>query len=139
MATFNCRVVSAKESLFTGAVKMLIAAGHEGEIGVLAGHTPLITSLKPGVLRLVMADDTEEVLYVKGGVLEVQPHAVMVLADEAERASNLDEATIAEARRAAEQLLVNQNENFQTGAALATLAETVAQLEAIRKYKNRAG
>ncbi|MDO4249891.1 MAG: F0F1 ATP synthase subunit epsilon [Moraxella sp.] len=138
MATFKCRVVSAKESLFVGDVKMLIAAGHEGEIGILAGHTPLITLLKPGVLRVQMADDSEEVLYVKGGVLEVQPHSVTVLADTAERAANLDEVAIAEARRQAQQMLVNQSENLQTTAALAALAESVAQLQAIQKYKNRA-
>lgn len=135
MATFKCRIVSAKESLFTGEIKMLIAAGREGEIGILAGHTPLITMLKPGVMRLQMADDSEEVLYVKGGVLEVQPNTVTVLADTAERASNLDEVAIAEARRQAEQMLSNQSENLQTSAAL---AESVAQLQAIQKHKNRA-
>lgn len=138
MATFQCRVVSAKESLFAGDVKMVIAAGNEGELGILAGHTPLITLLKPGVLRVIMADDSEEVIYVSGGVLEVQPNAVMVLADSAERAANLDEAKIAEARKAAEQLLVNQSESLQTTAALAALAESVAQLQTIQKYKNRA-
>lgn len=138
MATIGCRIVSAKESLFVGDVKMLIAAGYNGELGILAGHTPLITLLKPGVLRAVMADDSEEVIYVSGGVLEVQPNAVMVLADSAERAANLDESKIAEARRAAEQMLANQNESLQTSAALAALAETVAQLQTIQKYKNRA-
>lgn len=138
MATFQCRVVSAKESLFVGSVKMLIAAGHEGELGILAGHTPLITLLKPGVLRAIMADDSEEVIYVSGGVLEVQPHSVTVLADTAERAANLDEAKIAEARRAAEQMLANQSESLQTSAALAALAESLAQLQTIQKYKNRA-
>lgn len=138
MATFKCRVVSAKESLFSGDVKMLVAAGHEGEIGILAGHTPLITLLKPGVLRAQMADDSEEVIYVSGGVLEVQPNSVTVLADTAERAANLDEAKIAEARRLAEQMLSNQSEQLQTSAALAALAESVAQLQAIQKYKNRA-
>lgn len=138
MATFQCRVVSAKESLFVGDIKMLIAAGHEGEIGVLAGHTPLITLLKPGVLRFIKSDDKEEVIYVSGGVLEVQPNAVMVLADSAEYAGNLNEAQIAEARRAAEQMLTNQSENLQTSAALAALAESFAQLQAIQKYKNRA-
>lgn len=138
MATFQCRVVSAKESLFAGDVKMVIAAGNEGELGILAGHTPLITLLKPGVLRVIMADDSEEVIYVSGGVLEVQPNTVMVLADSAERAANLDEAKIAEARKAAEQLLANQSESLQTTAALAALAESVAQLQTIQKYKNRA-
>ncbi len=138
MSTFNCRVVSAKEELFVGDVKMLIAAGYNGEIGVLAGHTPLITLLKPGVLRIQMSEGNEEVLYVGGGVLEVQPHSVTVLADSAERAANLDEAQIAEARRAAEQLLANQSETLQTNAALIALAESAAQLQAIQKYKNRA-
>lgn len=138
MATFSCRVVSAKERLFDGEVKMLVAAGHNGEIGVLAGHTPFITLLKPGVLRAIMVDGSEEVVYVSGGVLEVQPQGVTVLADAAERAANLDEAKVAEARRAAEQLLANQSENLQTSAALAALAESFAQLQAIQKYKNRA-
>lgn len=139
MATFNCRVVSAKESLFVGEIKMLVAAGYEGEVGILAGHTPLITLLKPGVLRLEMADGNHEVIYVGGGVLEVQPHSVTVLADTAERAADLDEAKIAKARADAQQLLANQSESLQTSAALAALAESVAQLQAIQKYKNRAG
>lgn len=138
MATIGCRIVSAKESLFVGDVKMLIATGYEGELGILPNHTPLITLLKPGVLRAIMADDKEEVIYVSGGVLEVQPHAVMVLADSAERAANLDESKIAQARKVAEQMLANQSESLQTSAALAALAETVAQLQTIQKYKNRA-
>lgn len=138
MATFQCRVVSAKESLFSGEVKMLTASGLEGELGVLAGHTPLITLLKPGVLKLVLADGGEEVIYVSGGVLEVQPKGAMVLADSAERAANLDESKIAEARRQAEQMLANQSDTLQTSAALAALAESVAQLQTIQKYKNRA-
>lgn len=138
MATFNCRVVSAKESLFVGSIKMLVATGQEGQIGILAGHTPLITLLKPGVLRIIMADESEEVIYVSGGVLEVQPNTVTVLADTAERAANLDEVKIAEARRAAEQMLANQSETLQTSAALAALAESIAQLQTIQKYKNRA-
>lgn len=139
MATFKCRVVSAKEELYVGDISVLVATGQDGELGILAGHTPLITLLKPGPMHLKSADGTDEVIYVKGGVLEVQPSLVTVLADSAERASNLDEATIAEARRHAEQLLANQSSELQTGAALAALAESVAQLQTIRKYKNRAG
>lgn len=138
MATFNCRVVSAKESLFVGEIKTLIAPGSEGDLGIMARHTPLITSLKPGVLHLIFEDNREEVIYVGGGVLEVQPHSVMVLADAAERAANLDEAKIAEARRQAEQMLAQQSDQINTTAALASLAESVAQLQAIRKHKNRA-
>ncbi|OOR85505.1 F0F1 ATP synthase subunit epsilon [Moraxella canis] len=139
MATFKCRVVSAREELYVGDISMLIANGHSGEIGILAGHTPFITLLKPGPMRMKSADgSSEEVVYVSGGVLEVQPHLVTVLADSAERAHDLDEAKIAEARRAAEQMLVNQTDTLQTNAALAALAESVAQLQTIQKYKNRA-
>lgn len=138
MANFKCRVVSAREELYAGDISVLVAAGHDGEIGILAGHTPLITLLKPGALRLKTAEGAEEIIYVSGGVLEVQPHLVTVLADSAERAHDLDEAKIAEARRNAEQLLANQNSTVQTNAALAALAESVAQLQTIQKYKNRA-
>ena len=116
---------------------MLIATGSEGEIGVLPGHTPLITLLKPGSMRVQTPDGQEEVIYVSGGVLEVQPKMVTVLADTAMRAHNLDESKIIEARREAEQLLVNQTDTVQTNAALASLAESVAQLQTIRKYQNR--
>lgn len=138
MATFKCRVVSAREELYAGDISVLVAAGYDGEIGILAGHTPLITLLKPGALHLKNADGVDEIIYVSGGVLEVQPNIVTVLADSAERAHDLDEAKIAEARRAAEQLLTNQNNTVQTNAALAALAESVAQLQTIQKYKNRA-
>jgi F-type H+-transporting ATPase subunit epsilon len=117
---------------------MLIATGSEGEIGVLPGHTPLITLLKPGPMRVQTANGEEQVIYVSGGVLEVQPKLVTVLADTAMRADNLDESKIVEARRKAEQMLANQSDHLQTSAALASLAETVAQLETIRKFKNRA-
>ena len=138
MATFQCRVVSARESLFEGDISMLIATGTEGELGIMAGHTPLITLLKPGPTQVKTATGEDEIIYVSGGVLEVQPKVVTVLADTALRATNLDEAKIAEARREAEQQLANQNDSIQTNAALASLAESVAQLQTIRKYKNRA-
>lgn len=138
MATFQCRVVSAREELYSGEISMLIATGSEGEVGVLSGHTPLITLLKPGPMRMQKADGSEEVIYVSGGVLEVQPKMVTVLADTAMRAHNLDESKIIEARKKAEQMLVNQSDTVQTNAALASLAESVAQLQTLRKFKNRA-
>ncbi len=138
MATFQCRVVSAREELYSGEISMLIATGTEGEVGVLAGHTPLITLLKPGAMRVQTPDGEEEVIYVSGGVLEIQPKLVTVLADTAVRASNLDESKIIQARKKAEQMLVNQSDTVHTNAALASLAESVAQLQTIRKYKNRA-
>ena len=138
MATLKCRVVSAREELYSGDITMLIATGIEGEIGVLPGHTPLITLLKPGAMRVQTANGEEEVIYVSGGVLEIQPKTVTVLADTAMRAHNLDESKIVEARKKAEQMLVNQSDTLQTNAALASLAESVAQLQTIRKFKNRA-
>ena len=138
MATLQCRVVSAREQIYDGEISMLIASGSEGEIGVLAGHTPMITLLKPGSMRLQTADGNEEVIYVSGGVLEIQPKLVTVLADTAARAHDLDEAKIVEARKKAEQMLANQADSVQTNAALASLAESVAQLQTIRKYRNRA-
>ena len=138
MATFQCRVVSAREELYSGEISMLIATGTEGEVGVLAGLTPLITLLKPGAMRVQTPDGEEEVIYVSGGVLEIQPKMVTVLADTAVRASNLDESKIIQARKKAEQMLVNQSDTVHTNAALASLAESVAQLQTIRKYKNRA-
>ena len=138
MATFQCRVVSAREELYSGEISMLIATGSEGEVGVLSGHTPLITLLKPGPMRMQKADGSEEVIYVSGGVLEVQPKMVTVLADTAMRAHNLDESKIIEARKKAEQMLVNQSDTVQTNAALASLAESVAQLQTLRKFKTRA-
>ncbi|WP_230658325.1 F0F1 ATP synthase subunit epsilon [Psychrobacter sp. I-STPA10] len=138
MATLQCRVVSAREQIYDGEITMLIATGSEGEIGVLAGHTPMITLLKPGSMRLQTPDGNEEVIYVSGGVLEIQPKLVTVLADTAARAHDLDEAKIVEARQKAEQMLANQSDSVQTNAALASLAESVAQLQTIRKYRNRA-
>lgn len=138
MATLQCRIVSAREELYLGEISMLIATGVEGEIGVLPGHTPLITLLKPGPMRIKTPDGSEEVIYVSGGVLEVQPKMVIVLADTAVRANNLDESNIIAARKKAEQMLVNQADTLQTSLALASLTESTAQLHTIYKYQNRA-
>lgn len=138
MATMQCDVVSVKESIFSGAISMLIAKGATGELGIMPGHTPLVTLLNPGAVRVLLEDGTEELVYVSGGVLEVQPHIVTILADSATRAENLDEAQIIEARRQAEQLLVNRKNDLDGATALAALAETAGQLETIRKMKNRA-
>ena len=138
MSTMQCDVVSVKESLYSGAVTMLIAKGAGGELGIMPGHAPLVTLLKPGAIRVLLENGTEELIYVSGGVLEVQPHVVTILADTAVRADSLDEAAILEARKHAETLLANQKSDLDTAAALAALAETAAQLDTIRKIKNRA-
>lgn len=138
MATLQCNIVSVKETIYTGEINMLVAAGVEGEVGILPGHVPYITLLKPGTLHLKTTDGGEDMVYISGGVLEVQPTIVTVLADTAARAADLDEAKILESRRAAEQLLANQKTEIDTSAALAALAESVAQLQTLQKFRNRA-
>jgi F-type H+-transporting ATPase subunit epsilon len=138
MATLQCDVVSVKESIFSGSIQMLIAKGVGGELGILPGHAPLVTLLQPGPVRVQLANGTEELIYVSGGVLEVQPHVVTLLADTAIRAHDLNEAQILETRKQAEALLANQKSELNTGAALAALAETAAQLQTLQKLKNRA-
>ena len=138
MATSQCNVVSAKETIYSGEISMLIATGVEGEVGILPGHIPFITLLKPGAMQIKTSNGNDEMVYVSGGVLEVQPHLVTVLADTAVRANDLDEAKILEARRHAEQTLQNQKADIDTSAALAALAESLAQLQTLQKFKNRA-
>lgn len=138
MATMQCDIVSVKESIYSGAVTMLIAKGAGGELGIMPNHMPLVTLLQPGPIRVILDNGQEEIVYVSGGVLEVQPHVVTVLADTATRAENLDEAAILEARKNAEQLLANQKSDLDAAAALASLSEIAGQLETIRKVKNRA-
>jgi F-type H+-transporting ATPase subunit epsilon len=138
VATLQCNVVSAKETIYSGEISMLIATGVEGEVGILPGHIPFITLLKPGTMQIKTSNGNDEMVYVSGGVLEVQPHLVTVLADTAVRAHDLDEAKILEARRHAEQSLQNQKADIDTSAALAALAESLAQLQTLQKFKNRA-
>ena len=138
MATLQCNVVSAKETIYSGEISMLIATGVEGEVGILPGHIPFITLLKPGAMQIKTSNGNDEMVYVSGGVLEVQPHLVTVLADTAVRANDLDEAKILEARRHAEQTLQNQKADIDTSAALAALAESLAQQQTLQKFKNRA-
>jgi F-type H+-transporting ATPase subunit epsilon len=138
VATLQCNVVSAKETIYSGEISMLIATGVEGEVGILPGHIPFITLLKPGAMQIKTSNGNDEMVYVSGGVLEVQPHLVTVLADTAVRANDLDEAKILEARRHAEQTLQNQKADIDTSAALAALAESLAQLQTLQKFKNRA-
>src|SRR5690606_39016115 len=138
MATMQCDVVSVQESLYSGTITMLIAKGAGGELGIMPGHAPLVTLLQPGAIRVSFEHGTDAFIYVSGVVVGVQPHVVTVRADTAVRAENLHEAAIVEARKHAEALLANQKSDLDSAAAWAALAETAAQLETIRKIKNRA-
>lgn len=137
--TIHCDIVSAEEEIFSGLVEMLVATGEMGELGVTYGHAPLLTSLVPGPVRIVTQDGHEQIFYVSGGFLEVQPGVVSILADTAIRADDVDEAAAEEARKDAETALANQTGDFDYGRASAQLAEAAAQLATLRKMKNRAG
>jgi len=137
--TIHCDIVSAEAGIFSGLVESLVATGEMGELGVNYGHAPLLTALVPGPVRITLQNGEEQVFYVSGGFLEVQPGVVSILADTAIRAADVDEAAAEEARREAEQALANQTGDFDYGRASAQLAEAAAQLAALRKFKNRAG
>jgi F-type H+-transporting ATPase subunit epsilon len=137
--TIHCDIVSAEKEIFSGLVESLVATGEYGELGVNYGHAPLLTSLIPGPVRILLQNGEEQIYYVSGGFLEVQPGVVSILADTAIRAADVDEAAAEEARREAEQALANQTGDFDYGRASAQLAEAAAQLAALRKLKNRAG
>jgi F-type H+-transporting ATPase subunit epsilon len=137
--TIHCDIVSAEEEIFSGLVEMLVATGSLGELGVSYGHAPLLTGLIPGPVRVIKQNGDEEIFYVSGGFLEVQPGTVTILADTAIRAGDVDEAAAEEARRAAELALANQTGDFDYGRASSQLAEAAAQLLTIQKIRRRAG
>ena len=133
--TFQVDIVSAEQQIFSGAAEMVIAPGEAGELGILPEHAPLLTRIKPGTLRIKQAGGEEEVIYVSGGMMEVQPDRVTVLADTSVRAHDLDEAKAMEAERLAKEALANRAGVMEIAKAQAELAEAVAQLGAIRKLR----
>lgn len=137
--TVHCDIVSAEEEIFSGLVEMVIAAGTEGDVGIAYGHAPLLTGLKPGPVRVIKQDGNEEVFFVSGGYLEVQPYAVTLLADTALRADDMDEASALEAKREAEQALANQSSDFDYSRASAQLAEAAARLRTIQAMRKKSG
>ena len=135
--TIRCDIVSAEEEIFRGNAQMVIATGEMGELGIAPRHAPLITRLKPGQVRVQLENGEEQFFYVSGGILEVQPNVVTVLADTAIRAKDLDEKAALEAKKAAEEAMAHKASKEEVAAAEASLATAVAQLEAIRKLRHR--
>ncbi|KMT65995.1 F0F1 ATP synthase subunit epsilon [Catenovulum maritimum] len=129
--TTHLNVVSAEESIFSGLVESIQITGIEGELGIMPGHTPLITPIKPGMVRLVKEFGEEELIYLSGGILEVQPTNVIVLADTAVRGEDLDEQAALEAKRQAEEHINNPSADFEYAQAAIELAKAVAQLRVI--------
>jgi F-type H+-transporting ATPase subunit epsilon len=138
MATIHVDVVSAQTSIFSGEATFVALPGENGELGILPRHTPLITRIKPGAVRIQRADNgEEEFIFVAGGILEVQPGTVTVLADTAIRGHDLDEAKATEARALAEQALANAKSDIDLAAAQSEFATMAAQLAAIQKLRKK--
>ncbi|MEN7529747.1 MULTISPECIES: F0F1 ATP synthase subunit epsilon [unclassified Cupriavidus] len=137
MATILVDVVSAESSIFSGQAKFVALPGESGELGILPGHTPLITRIQPGAVRIEKEDGSEEFVFVAGGILEVQPQHVTVLADTAIRGGDLDEAKAQEAKRAAEELMQNQSSDLDLARAQSELAVAAAQLAAIARLRRK--
>ena len=138
--TIHVDVVSAEKSLFSGMAEIVVVPGEMGELGIYTSHSPLLTRIKPGSVRLKIPNQSEEeLIYVSGGMLEVQPNVVTILADTAIRGADLDEARSLEAKRAAEEAMKNRASDMDYAQAQAELAEAVAQLHAIQKLRKQAG
>jgi F-type H+-transporting ATPase subunit epsilon len=139
MPTIHIDIVSAEREIFSGDVEMVFAPAIMGEIGIAPGHTPLVTQLAPGEVRVKHEDGNEEGFYVSGGMLEVQPKIVTVLSDTAVRAEDLDEAAVLKAKEEAERLLHDRDAEIDYATALAQTAEVAAQLQAIQRLRKRSG
>ena len=137
MSTIHVDVVSAEESIFSGEAKFVALPGEAGELGIYPRHTPLITRIRPGSVRIQTADGGEEFVFVAGGILEVQPDCVTVLSDTAVRGKDLDEEKAKEARQAAEEALKNAKSDIDLAKAQSELAVMAAQLAALRKYRQK--
>ena len=138
MLTLHVDVVSAHERIFSGEARFVALPGEMGELGILPRHAPLITRIKPGVVRIVPADGgEEEFVFVAGGILEVQPDAVTVLADTAIRGRDLDEARATEAKREAEEKMRRARSDIDFARAQAEFAEMAAQIAALRRYRRK--
>ena len=138
MNTIQVEVVSAEESIFSGEAEFVVLPGEVGELGVYPNHTPLITRIKAGAVRIrVPGENRDELIFVAGGILEIQPNLVTVLADTAIRGNDLDEARANEARRAAEEALTNAKSKMDLARAHSELAAATAQTQTIRRYRSR--
>ena len=138
-STVLCSIVSAEEEIFSGQVEMVIATGTMGELGILPGHTPLLSGVKPGPIRLILEGGEEEIFFASGGYIEVQPTSITILADTALRADDLDEVAALEAQKKAERELVDQKSGVGFARVSLDLQEQAAMLRTIRKFRDRKG
>ncbi len=137
--TMHCEIASAEEEIFSGSVEQLIAAGSLGDFGIHPGHAPLLTALIPGPVRIIKQHGEEEIYYVSGGFLEVQPGTVNILADTAVRADDIDEANAAQAMKEAEEAIQNQAAEMEYAEAAAQLAQAAAQIRSLQQLRKKMG
>ncbi len=135
--TMHVDIVSAEHSLYSGLAEMVVAPAALGEVGIYPQHTQMITTLKPGEVRIQKQGGEEESIYVSGGILEVQPLTVTILSDTAVRAHDLDEAAALQAKQAAEQALKDKSGDMEEAEALSQLAQAVAQLQTIQRARKK--
>jgi len=136
-STVFCSIVSAEEEIFSGQVEMVVATGTIGELGIMPGHTPLLTGVRPGPVRLVLEGGEEEIYFASGGYLEVQPTSIQILADTALRADDLDEAAALDAQKRAEAELADQKADLDFARVAADLQEQAAMLRTIQKIRDK--
>jgi F-type H+-transporting ATPase subunit epsilon len=135
--TVLCSIVSAEQEIFSGQVEMVVATGTIGELGILPGHTPLLSGVKPGPVRLILEGGEEEVFFASGGFIEVQPTSITILADTAVRADDIDEAAALDAQKKAEQELQDQKSDVDFARVSSDLQEQAAMLRTIRKHREQ--
>ncbi|HJN52098.1 MAG: F0F1 ATP synthase subunit epsilon [Pseudomonadales bacterium] len=138
-ATVQCDIVSAEKEIFSGRVEMVVATGIRGELGILPGHSALLTAIEPGPVRLIMEGGEEETFFASGGFLEVQPNAVTILADTAIRADDLDEAAVLLSQEKAAKELSDSADRIDFAKAQAELMESAAMIRTIQKTRERSG
>ena len=137
MLTVYCDIVSAEGGMFSGEIKSLIASGCEGDLGIMPGHAPLLTQLKPGPIEIEKTQGGVELFYVSGGFLEIQPNRITVLADTALRADHMDEAAAEAVKQQAEKDIENKSGEFDYSRAVARLAEATAQLRTLHNLRKK--
>ena len=137
MSAIRLEIVSAEEAIFSGEATMVVAPGKDGDLGIAPKHTPLLTTLRPGEVEVHKEDEDKEYIYVTGGILEVQPHMVTILADSATHSEELDEEAAIEAKNQAEQALKGADKKEDLEQAQAQLAEAAARYSAVKKLKGK--
>jgi len=137
--SIQCSIVSAEQEIYSGVVQMIVATGIMGDLGITPGHAPLLTQLAPGPVRIITEGESEEVFYVSGGMLEVQPSNISILADTALRADDVDQAAAEQAKQDAEQAMQDKESEMEYSTAAAQLSEAAAQLRALQQIKKKYG